>query len=332
MNLLVPVVQVTPGPAWAQDINDSLAIIDAHDHTAGSGVLVPTAGLNINADLPINGFNLISIRTMRLQSQVSSPSNPSDLQILYSKSDGNLYYKDINSNEIQITSAGALGTVTGTITGLVAPASANYSTITKTLTVLEDTNRPAKLSVSDISISEFTNPAANPVTLKVASVSSPYSITFMSQLPTNISPVYIQPNGGLLLLNDGYVEGTFTSSFSLSTGSNTVITNTAVSLDTITNRPVQLGFKTTSATSSYITLTSGGGNFAGTILVIRNNVTVISTPISLPPGQYPLNAFTFIDNPGFSGGTPTTYQMDIQVTSSGSSVTINDYTFYAVSM
>lgn len=56
MGLTVPVPGVTPGPTYATEISNDLILIDAHDHTTGKGVKVPTAGLNINANLSFNGF------------------------------------------------------------------------------------------------------------------------------------------------------------------------------------------------------------------------------------------------------------------------------------
>lgn len=56
MGLTIPTPGVTPGPTYATEISNDLVIIDAHNHTAGNGVQVPTAGLNINANLSFNGF------------------------------------------------------------------------------------------------------------------------------------------------------------------------------------------------------------------------------------------------------------------------------------
>lgn len=46
---------------WGSELNGDLSAIDLHDHTTGKGVKVPTAGLNINADLSFNGFSAISL-------------------------------------------------------------------------------------------------------------------------------------------------------------------------------------------------------------------------------------------------------------------------------
>lgn len=56
MGMTIPTPGVTPGPTYATNISNDLSIIDAHNHTAGNGVQVPTAGININAVLPFNGF------------------------------------------------------------------------------------------------------------------------------------------------------------------------------------------------------------------------------------------------------------------------------------
>lgn len=56
MGMTIPTPGVTPGPTYATNISNDLSIIDAHNHTPGNGALVPTAGLNINANLPFNGF------------------------------------------------------------------------------------------------------------------------------------------------------------------------------------------------------------------------------------------------------------------------------------
>ena len=55
MNLTLPTVSITVGPEWATLLNAALTDIDAHDHTSGKGVKITPAGLNINADLELNG-------------------------------------------------------------------------------------------------------------------------------------------------------------------------------------------------------------------------------------------------------------------------------------
>jgi hypothetical protein len=55
MNLDLPTVSTTLGPAWATQLNEAIGVdgtgIDAHDHTSGKGVRIPPAGLDISGDL-----------------------------------------------------------------------------------------------------------------------------------------------------------------------------------------------------------------------------------------------------------------------------------------
>jgi len=101
MQLPVPIVGRTPGPEYATDIDSCLTLIDQHDHTPGKGVLVPTAGLNINADLPLNGFFARSTAGVTLSAQGSTPAN----NTIY-ESGVDLYFVDGNGNNIRLTQSG----------------------------------------------------------------------------------------------------------------------------------------------------------------------------------------------------------------------------------
>jgi hypothetical protein len=50
MTISLPTVGVTAGPTYASLVNAAFETVDAHDHTTGKGVQVPTAGININAN------------------------------------------------------------------------------------------------------------------------------------------------------------------------------------------------------------------------------------------------------------------------------------------
>ncbi len=126
MSLPVPQVGVEPGPQYADDVNNSLNIIDAHNHTPGSGVQVPSTGININADLPFGNKNLTTLRACRYTPQGSPLALAADLNETY-VSGVDLYYNDGNGNQIRITQSGGVVGTPGSISGLVSPASATYS-------------------------------------------------------------------------------------------------------------------------------------------------------------------------------------------------------------
>lgn len=125
MSLPVPVVGQDPGPDYAGNVNSSLTLIDAHDHSSGKGVQVTPAGLNINADLPVNGNNFTLTRSVRFQGQSAVFSAAADIGCLYEVL-GELYYRDGSSNNVKITNNGNVAGAAGSIAGLVSPASANY--------------------------------------------------------------------------------------------------------------------------------------------------------------------------------------------------------------
>lgn len=128
MGLIVPTVSVEPGPTWASDINASLSILDGHNHAPGSGVQINPAGLDINSDLPFNGNDAISLRSVRFNAQSSPLTGASpDLGCLY-ESGVDLYYNDGSGNQVRITSGGSVNAGAGSIGGLPSgTASVTYS-------------------------------------------------------------------------------------------------------------------------------------------------------------------------------------------------------------
>jgi hypothetical protein len=127
MNLPIPVVGVETGPDWALNINSSLAIIDQHTHTSGSGVQITPNGLNINSDLTFLSNNATALRSLRFTPQTSNIALPADVGCLYEVTN-DLYYNDGLGNQIRITQSGAVAGAAGTITGLPSgTASASFA-------------------------------------------------------------------------------------------------------------------------------------------------------------------------------------------------------------
>jgi hypothetical protein len=109
MNMTLPTVGVTVDPTWASNLNDALTNkLDLHDHTTGLGVRVPSAGLNINADLSFQSNDATNLRSVALNNNVSTlPSG--DVRALYA-SGGNLYYNNNSGTAIQLTTGSSLNT------------------------------------------------------------------------------------------------------------------------------------------------------------------------------------------------------------------------------
>jgi microcystin-dependent protein len=120
MSLIVPTVGSEAGPTYALDINSSLAIIDGHNHSSGSGVQITPSGLNINSALT---FQSNPATTLSYASFAISGSAPSASQSLYVQNGTespialpDLWYFD-GTTHIQITSGGTVNASIASLPG-----------------------------------------------------------------------------------------------------------------------------------------------------------------------------------------------------------------------
>lgn len=120
MNMPIPVPTVTNGPQYAEDEVSCFSIIDSHNHTTGQGVQIPTAGINIDANLSMNGSSIVSCAGVELSNQVGVPVS----NTIYSVG-GNLYYQN-GLSQVQITNGAAVNASPGNITNLISPASVTW--------------------------------------------------------------------------------------------------------------------------------------------------------------------------------------------------------------
>lgn len=194
MGLPVPQVGVTPGPAWAENINSSLNIIDAHDHTPGNGVAITPSAMDITSDLAFNNHNATLLRSTRYQTQSSPLSGGSDLGATY-VSGVDLYYNDGNGNQVRITQGGSVTGATGSITGLVAPASASYSSGSETFVWQSDVNKAANMDARSYILRNSTT-SSNGLTLTAPTLTSDYAIT-LPLLPAATNFMLIDVSGNI---------------------------------------------------------------------------------------------------------------------------------------
>jgi len=115
MNLVLPEVGITPGPAWGTLLNTALSPnIEEHDHSPGSGVYVKTSGnigIDVNGDL---SFKKIGAATYSSATDVKSiefigaPVYPvaGNLNLYTNATD--LFFRDGSGTEIQITDGGGI--------------------------------------------------------------------------------------------------------------------------------------------------------------------------------------------------------------------------------
>jgi len=191
MNLIEPIVGQELGPQYAFDINNSLTLIDQHNHTPGYGVQIPTAGLNINANLNFNDNFITNLAGMVLTAQISVPATNNTL---YEFGD-DLYYIDGIGNNIRLTQSGSVAGPYGNISGLVAPASATYVPVQQTFIFESNSNIAANLDAGSILLRNLSPNSTYALTLNPpAALAANYSIT-LPPLPSSQAVATISTSG-----------------------------------------------------------------------------------------------------------------------------------------
>ncbi len=188
MNLPVPTIGVEPGAQYAQDVNNSLSIIDGHTHNLGSGVQITPSGLNINASLPMNNNILAGPASVQFTVQTSDPSTGGSVYV----KGVDLYYEDVSGNVVQITSA---GTVNATSSG-ISSGTATASFVGGVLVVDSASNTPGNIQAGSILIGNNV-PASNFVTLQASnSLGSNYALTLPS-VPAQTNVMTLDSSGNM---------------------------------------------------------------------------------------------------------------------------------------
>lgn len=196
MSLPVPVVGVEPGPQYALDINNSLSLVDSHDHSLGKGIQVTPNGLNINSDLPFTNNNITTLRSARYTVQPSVLSLGTDIGATY-VTGVDLYYNDINGNQVRLTQNGGVAGTPGSISNLVPPANAAYNASNQTFIFQSAANTSANLDASSVIFRDLVA-NSNGITLSApSSLSSNYTITLPSSTPSTVTPVTMDSSGNL---------------------------------------------------------------------------------------------------------------------------------------
>lgn len=341
MLLPVPVVGMDPGPQYALDVNSCLTLIDQHDHSPSKGVQVTPAGLNINSDLTFNNNNLTSPRCVRFESQPAILTLPNDLDCVYVV-DVDLYYNDGNGNNVRITQGGSVAGASGSITGLVSPASASYNAGSKTFIWESDANTPANMDAAAYTFRNLVANSSGLTLLPPNSMSSDYSIT-LPFLPGSTLPLVISNTGAIAasqittsqvanaaittaLIADGSVTrpklaalaqqiSSSSGSYANSSLSPVAITNLTVTITT-SGRPVMLMLQDDGTIgSSYVGYFGCSAGTASLIITsfVRNGTPINSstlqtqTPTAGEGHTVPASSFMFLDTP-----TAGTYTYTVQ--------------------
>lgn len=328
MKLQIPVTSVDPGPDFANNINQCLATIDAHNHTSGYGAPIPSGGISVGSDFPFNGNNATTLRAARFSPQIAAiPNATPDVGELYVV--GNeLYYNDVTGgHQVPITSNGSVTGSSGTITGLPSgTAGAAYNSGSATFVFTSATSTPANIDGGTLTIRNISE-SANGVSLFAPNaLGSSYDITLFSGVPAAQSFVTLGSSGNLatpIAYANGITRGNLaavgqqvsSSSLSFQTTSGTFVnvTNLSVSITT-TGRPVMLIIQPDGTNNPLEIGDLTGGSFL--IAFLRNASSVaIFQAANLPSCSY-----VFLDTPS---ANTYTYSVQARISVSGTCSVFN---------
>ena len=265
---------------WGNIINENARIVDEHNHTSGAGVKIPSAGININADLSANNYQLTGLKTTAFTTEASALA-ASFKSCVYVVA-GNLYFNNGAGSAVQVTTGSAVNVgSTGTISGMSGTASVAFNGTTS-YAFARSSGVYADLAMSGCQIFYTTVGAANGLTLGVqANLPTAYSILFPIQTPNaaggDIFPE-LDTSGNVTwkksVVNDGtntigkvayFSDAKTLSSIALGAGQLLIgtSTSTAPSAATLTG------------TANQLTVTTGSGSIT---LSLPQNIHSLATP------------------------------------------------------
>lgn len=196
MSLILPTIGQEQAPTWGLDQQASMLLIDQHNHASGNGVQIQPNGLNISSDLTFIGNNAIGLRSVRFNAQGSPLSLAGDLNCAYT-SGVDLYYNDGNGNQVRITQSGGVAGTSGSIGGLVSPATATYVAGTPAFVFQSAANTPANLDGGFLTIRNITANSKGITLLPPNALAADYSVTFPATLPGATNIVRLDSSGNL---------------------------------------------------------------------------------------------------------------------------------------
>jgi hypothetical protein len=121
------------------------------------------------------------LRSVRFTASGQTLNQGTDVGCIY-VAGVDLYYNDVNGNPVRITQSGSVAGTPGSIANLVAPASAQYSSVTKTFTWQSDVSTPAYLDAASIVLRNLVA-GGNGLTLSPPNLASNYTLT-LPQIPS----------------------------------------------------------------------------------------------------------------------------------------------------
>lgn len=294
MSLTVPTAGSEAGPAYAQEINSDLSILDSHNHSAGSGVQITPDGLNINAALTLNSNFIINSAGMTLIAQNSTPVNNTIYQ-----SGLDLYFTDGVGNNVRLTQSGAVAGTPGSIANLVSPASASYVSASSTFVWQSDAGIAANMDAGSLLLRNLSPNSTFALTLSPpASLAANYAIT-LPALPISQKIMTLDGSGnmsapytvdGSTITINANVIGIPSGGISTTQLADASVTTAKIADANVTRaKLVALGQQISSSSASYSTTSTSATNITNltvTITTTGRPVRLFCQPDGTASGAY----------------------------------------------
>lgn len=227
MGLVLP---TEGGDAGTYDtiLNAALTVVSDHNHTSGSGAQVPTAGLNINADLTFTSSGTAYAAT-NVKALDFTPSATSGMAayagaLFCNSADNELYWRTTSGSNVKVTNGAALniGAFTGGFGGDYGsiPAEANFSDANKEYTFKSTASGNwSRLRAGAMRLAEFGTTETTYVELACpAALAGTYTITMPTAAPGSTSIVSMSSSGVLSASNTIANAATFSGLITASAG------------------------------------------------------------------------------------------------------------------
>ena len=211
-NMLITLPEVgEDGQISADQVTEGISIIDSHTHEVGAGVKIGVGGINIEADLELNGNRLTGATGVRYNNQAALLTGSSNTRTVYTFL-GDLYYIDGSGISVKVTAAGGLATTSsggfgGDYGAAGVGAIATYTDSSAEYEFFSDPMLYSTATFGDVYLTEEVAGVIKHVRLKSpASLAASYDVVFPAATPASTSLVTMDSSGNLATTRDPSVD------------------------------------------------------------------------------------------------------------------------------
>jgi hypothetical protein len=280
MSLVLP-TEDGSSDTWDQLLNAALEVVDAHDHSTGKGVTVKSAGIEINADLPLGGYALTGGKALDFTAVAAATVSSYACALFANSADNELYWRTSGGTNVQLTSGTSLNAaLLGGFTGDYGAGDeeANYASGTGIYNFLQAATTRGKIDCSDIRLFQASAGISNAVTVKSpAALAASYTITMPGAAPASTSLVQMSSAGTLTASPSGAVATTGTVATGALTVTGAATVSTTLGVTGAATLSSTLGVTGAATLSSTLGVTGLITATAGLTAAANQHVTVSGT-------------------------------------------------------